>query len=73
MVRMAAVVAVVDTFCRLTVNADRLARVRNCACERIAASLVKAFTARVIAVTGMFSTYHNVAFTAAMVFVIGTI
>ena len=73
MVCMAAVIAVVNTFYRLTVYADGLARMRNRACKTVTASLVKTFTTCIIAVTGMLSAHHNVTLTAAAVFVIGTI
>lgn len=73
MVRIAAVIAVVDTSCRFTVNADGLAWMRDSACKAVAASLVKAFTACTITVTGMFPADHNVAFAAAAVFVIGAV
>ena len=73
MLRIAAVIRVVYTLHRLAIDADMLARVRNRTRKAITASLVKALTAGIITITGMFSADHDIAFTATAVFVIGTI
>ena len=73
MVSSTFVIAVMHTVHRFTVNADGLAWMRDSACKAVAASLVKAFTACTITVTGMFPADHNVAFAAAAVFVIGAV
>ena len=69
----APVIRVVDTLYYLTVDADVLAWMRDSTCKAVTASFMKALTTRILTVTGMLSTHHDIALTAAVVFVIGTI
>ena len=69
----APVIRVVDTFDCLTVDADLLAWMRNSACKTVSASFMKALTACIFTVTGMLADHHDIAFTAAVVLIIGTI
>lgn len=69
----APVIRVVDTFDCLTVDADLLAWMRNSACKTVSASFMKALTACIFTVTGMLAAHHDIAFTAAVVLIIGTI
>ena len=69
----AAVIRIVHAFHGLTIDADMLAWVWNCTCKAIAAPLVKALTAGIITVAGMFSSHHDIALATAAVFVVGTI
>lgn len=69
----APVIRVVDTLYCLTVDADVLAWMRDSTCKTVTASLMKALTTRILTVTGMLAAHHDIALTAAVVFVIGTI
>jgi hypothetical protein len=73
MFRMAFIIAVINAFYGFTVNADRLAWMFQSACIRIAPFLRKAFAASIVLFVRMFTADHNIAFTAALFFVINTI
>ena len=73
MLCITAVIRIVYTLYRLAVDTDMLAWVRDRTRKAVTAPLVKAFTAGIITVTGMFPAHHDIALTATAVFVIGTI
>lgn len=73
MICMTAVILIVHALHRLAVDADILARVGDSARKAVPASLVKALAAGVITVAGMLPSYHDIALTAVVVFVVGTI
>ena len=75
MIRHALVIAVINTFYRLTVDADRMAWMRQGITERFSSLslLRKAFTAGAVTVTGMLAAHHDVSLTAQTVLIIGTI
>jgi len=68
-----AVIRIVNALYCLAVNANVLTWVRNSTCKTIAASFMETFTAGIFTITRMLTPHHNIALTAAMVFVIGTI
>jgi hypothetical protein len=73
MVCLTSIVGVVDTFNSLTVYAYSVAWMGYCACKAVARSLVKAFTACIVTVTGMLAADHDISFTAAFILIIGTV
>lgn len=74
MLGMALIICIIHAVTSLTVNTDRPARVLQSAHIRIARPLYgKAFTAGIILAVRMLSSYHDVAFTAALVFVVYTV
>ena len=75
MLRHALVVAVIDAFHRLTVDADNPARMRQGITEGIPSLslLCKALTAGAVTVTGMPAAYHDVSLAAQTILIIGTI
>ena len=73
MICFAAVIRIVYAFHCLAIDADMLAWVRDSTRKTVAASLVKALAAGIIAVAGMFSSHHDIALAAAVVFVVSTI
>lgn len=73
MLCITAIIRIVHALHCLAVDADMLARVGYCARKTVAASLVKALTAGVVTVAGMFSSHHDIALAAAVIFVVGTI
>lgn len=74
MLRHTLVIAVMNAFYSLTVDADRLAGVCNRTGKRIRSFslVVKAFAAGVITIAGMFSCHHDISFTAQAILIIGT-
>jgi len=73
MLCFAAIICIINTFYSLAVNAYGLAWVGYRAGKTVPASLMEALTAGIITITGMFTTYHNIAFTAAVILIIGTV
>lgn len=75
MIRHALVIAVINTFYRLTVDADRMAWMRQGITERFSplSLLRKALTAGVVTVTGVLAAHHDVSLAAQTVLIIGTI
>jgi len=75
MIRHALVIAVINTFYRLTVDADRMAWMSQGAAERIPplSLLRKAFTAGSVTVAGVLATHHDVSLATQTVLIIGTI
>ena len=75
MLRHALVIAVINTFYRLTVDADRMAWMRQGAAERIPplSLLRKAFTAGSVTVAGMLASHHDITLAAHTILIIGTI
>ena len=63
-----------NTFYSLTVDADRLAGMRDRTGKRIRSFslVVKAFAAGIITVAGMLSCHHDISFTAQAILIIGT-
>lgn len=72
MLRAAAVVRIIYALCHLAVNAYRRAWMGNRARVHVAASLVKALTARILTVAGMLAAYLNISLAAAFVLIIRT-
>jgi len=74
MIRHTLVIAVMNAFYSLTVDADRLAGMCDRTGKRIRSFslVVKAFTAGVITIAGMFSCHHDISFTAQAILIIGT-
>ena len=75
MIRHTLVIAVINTFYRLTVDADRMTWMRQGITERFSSLslLRKALTAGVVTVTGVLAAHHDVSLAAQTVLVIGTI
>ena len=75
MIRHALVIAVINTFYRLTVDADRMTWMRQGITERFSSLslLRKALTAGVVTVTGVLAAHHDVSLAAQTVLIIGTI
>ena len=75
MIRHTLVIAVIDALYRLTVDADRMAWMRQGIAKRFSSLslLRKALTAGAVTVTGMLAAHHDVSLTAQTVLVIGTI
>ena len=73
MLRMAFIIAVINTFYRLAVNANRPAWVFQGTGIRIAPFFGKAFAASLIHILCMFSANHYIAFAAALTLVVNTI
>lgn len=73
MLRMAFILAVINTFYRLTVNANRPAWVFQGTGIRISPFFGKAFAASSIHILCMLSSNHYIAFAAALALVVNTI
>ena len=75
MVRHTLVIAVIDAFHRLAVNADGSAGMRQGIAEIIPSLslLCKTFTTGAVTVAGMPAPYHDIALAAQAVLIIGTI
>ena len=75
MIRHTLVIAVINTFYRLTVDADRMAWMRQGIAERFSSLslLRKALTAGAVTVTGVLAAHHDVSLAAQTVLIIGTI
>ena len=75
MICHALVIAVINTFYRLTVDADRMAWMRQGITERFSSLslLRKALTAGAVTVTGVLAAHHDVSLAAQTVLIIGTI
>ena len=69
------IIRIINTFYRLTVDADRSAGMRQRAGKRIIplSFLRKAVAAGVVTIAGMFAANHDIAFTTIAVCVIGTV
>lgn len=74
MIRHTLVIAVMNAFYSLTVDADGLAGMRDRTGKRIRSFslVVKAFAAGIITVAGMLSCHHDISFTAQTILIIGT-
>lgn len=74
-VRIALIIGIINTFCCLTVDTDRLAGMDHGAFKGIRSFffLDKAFAAGIVTVAGMLSAHHNVPFAAKAILIIGTI
>ena len=75
MLRHTLVIAVMNTFYSLTVDADRMAWMRQGITERFSSLslLRKALTAGAVTVTGVLAAHHDVSLAAQTVLIIGTI
>ena len=75
MIRHALVIAVINTFYRLTVDADGMAWMRQGITERFSSLslLCKAFTTGAVTVAGMLASHHDITLAAHTVLIIGTI
>ena len=75
MIRHALVIAVINTFYRLTVDADRMAWMRQGITERFSSLslLCKALTAGSVTVAGMLASHHDITLAAHTILIIGTI
>ena len=75
MICHALVIAVINTFYRLTVDADRMAWMRQGITERFSSLslLRKALTTGAVTVTGVLAAHHDVSLAAQTVLIIGTI
>lgn len=75
MIRHALVIAVINTFYRLTVDADRMAWMRQGITERFSSLslLRKALTTGAVTVAGVLAAHHDVSLAAQTVLIIGTI
>lgn len=75
MIRHTLIITVIDALYRLTVDADRMAWMRQGAAERIPplSLLRKALTAGAVTVTGVLAAHHDVSLAAQTVLIIGTI
>lgn len=75
MIRHTLVIAVINTFYRLTVDTDGMAWMRQGITERLSSLslLRKALAAGAVTITGMLTSHHDVSLAAQTVLVIGTI
>ena len=75
MIRHTLIITVIDTLYRLTVDADRMAWMRQGIAERFSSLslLRKALAAGAVTITGMLTSHHDVSLAAQTVLVIGTI
>ena len=75
MIRHTLIITVIDALYRLTVDADRMAWMRQGAAERIPplSLLCKAFTAGSVTVAGMLAAHHDITLAAQTILIIGTI
>lgn len=75
MIRHTLIITVIDALYRLTVDADRMAWMRQGAAERIPplSLLRKAFTAGSVTVAGMLASHHDITLAAHTILIIGTI
>ena len=75
MIRHTLVIAVINTFYRLTVDTDSPARMRQGITEGIPSLslLRKALTAGAVTITGMLTSYHDVSLAAQTILIVGTI
>lgn len=75
MIRHTLIITVIDALYRLTVDADRMAWMRQGVAERIPplSLLRKALTAGAVTVTGVLAAHHDVSLAAQTVLIIGTI
>lgn len=75
MLRHTLVIAVINTFYRLTVDTDGMAWMRQRITERLSSLslLRKALAAGAVTITGMLTSHHDVSLAAQTVLVIGTI
>ena len=75
MIRHTLVIAVINTFYRLTVDADGMAWMRQGITERFSSLslLRKALTAGAVTVTGMLASHHDVSLAAALLCVVAAV
>ena len=75
MIRHTLIITVIDALYRLTVDADRMAWMRQGAAESIPplSLLRKAFTAGSVTVAGMLAAHHDITLAAQTILIIGTI
>lgn len=75
MIRHTLIITVIDALYRLTVDADRMAWMRQGITERFSSLslLCKAFTAGSVTVAGVLATHHDVSLATQTVLIIGTI
>ena len=75
MICHALVIAVINTFYRLTVDTDGMAWMRQGITERFSSLslLCKAFTAGSVTVAGMLASHHDITLAAQTILIIGTI
>lgn len=75
MLRHTLVIAVINTFYRLTVDTDGMAWMRQRITERLSSLslLRKALAAGAVTITGMLTSHHDVSLAAQTVLIIGTI
>ena len=75
MIRHTLIITVIDALYRLTVDADRMAWMRQGIAERFSSLslLRKALTAGAVTVTGVLAAHHDVSLAAQTVLIIGTI
>lgn len=75
MIRHTLIITVIDALYRLTVDADRMAWMRQGITERFSSFslLRKTFTAGAITVTGVLASHHDITLAAHTILIIGTI
>ena len=75
MIRHTLIITVIDALYRLTVDADRMAWMRQGITERFSSLslLCKAFTAGSVTVAGMLASHHDITLAAQTILIIGTI
>ena len=75
MIRHTLVIAVINTFYRLTVDTDGMAWMRQRITERLSSLslLRKALAAGAVTITGMLTSHHDVSLAAQTILIIGTI
>ena len=75
MIRHTLVIAVINTFYRLTVDTDGMAWMRQGITERLSSLslLRKALAAGAVTITGMLTSHHDVSLAAQTILIIGTI
>lgn len=73
MFRMAFIIGIVHTFCRLAVNADRSAGMIKGTDIGIATSLGKALATGAVTVAGVTASHHDITLAAAILLIITTV
>lgn len=75
MIRHTLIITIIDALYRLTVDADRMAWMRQGITERFSSLslLCKAFTAGSVTVAGMLASHHDITLAAQTILIIGTI
>jgi len=73
MLRMTFIIGIIDTLCRLAVDADRPAWMIERTDIRVAPSLGKTFAASTVTIAGMAASHHDIPFATTILLIITAI